>query len=484
MKIKPKAPKPEKVSTRTSTPKASISTTASPSKSIRIKRPYILPVYVKQALQKLNEAGHVAYVVGGSVRDFLLDKESKDHDLATSAEPNELCRIFPDAITVGKNFGVIKVPTHSEPPLLEIATFRQDLEYEDYRHPKGVVYSGPTEDAKRRDFTVNALFFDPKTSRILDFVGGIQDLKAGVIRAIGDPEERFREDALRLLRAIRFKTRLGFELHPETAEAIKSRAKLISKVSPERIRDELTLTWTGPRPTEALVLLSELGILEYILPEVEALRHLGKTSIPNLIRHEDLWAHLLKTLDCLVEQNPIRSATLSWAAILHEIGRPVALKANQGKTFNGHETESTKMALKISSRMKMARWEGERISSLVADHLKFRDVFQMREATLQRFIRQENFEDLLAFHRADAIAWDGNLAYYEFCSSRLKQYKKSYPHAEGITKVLDGTDLIQLGFQPGPEFSEILRFIEDLTLEGKIRTKEEALEYVVRNFVK
>jgi len=364
--------------------------------------------------------------------------------------------------------------------LLEIATFRKDLDYRDYRRPKGVVFTGPTQDAVRRDFTINALFYDPKTSRILDVTGGMDDLKNKTLRAIGNASERFREDALRLLRAIRFKTRLGFKLEAGTQEAILARAKLITKISAERVRDELTLMWTGPQPSEALKLLSELGLLAIILPELEALK--GVAQVPSTHKEENLWGHTLKMVQTLVEQNPVRSANLLWAAVLHEVGKPMALKANKGKNFNGHEIESAKLAQIITQRFKMSRADADRISMMVGEHTKFKEVFQMRESTLQRFIREPNFAELLALHKADATASDGNLAYYEFCSNRLEAFKQSSELLSA--RLVDGKDLIQLGFQPGPEFSEILNVLEDLALEQKLKSKEEALEYVLKNFVR
>jgi poly(A) polymerase len=439
-----------------------------------------LPPYVREALQKLNDAGHVAYVVGGSVRDFLLNRESKDHDIATSATPDQICELFPKSVTVGKAFGVIKVPTGTEPPLLEIATFREDQEYQNHRHPTSVVFSGPYQDAQRRDFTINGLFYDPKTGRILDSVGGGDDLQSKVIRAIGNPSERFKEDALRLLRAVRFSTRFGFQIEPATATAIHARARLITKVSAERIRDELNGMWTGPRPAQSLQLLAELGLLDLILPEVESLK--GVPQIPATRPQEDVWSHVLRVLDHLAAQNPKRSSVVCWAAILHEVGKPIASRLNGGKNFNGHELEGAKLVERITNRLKMSRLEINQIVALVSDHLKFKDVFQMRESTLQRWIRQPYFEDLLALHRADATASDGNLAYYEFCAHRYETFKKA-PSIE-IQKLVDGKDLIQMGFSPGPEFSEILRVVEDLALEKKLSSKEEALEYVVKNFVK
>ena len=451
-----------------------------PLKSIRIDRPFVLPLYVREALQRIDESGHVAYIVGGGVRDFLLGKEPKDLDIATSADPDLLCELFPNAVTVGKAFGVIKVPVGSEYPLLEIATFRQDLEYRDHRHPKGVVFSGPFQDALRRDFTINALFYDSKSQRILDFTTGLEDLRSKVIRAIGVPSDRFKEDALRLLRAVRFKTRLGFQLEEKTREAIESRAKLITKVSAERIRDELTLMLTGPLPAQSLELLSELGLLKLILPELEDLK--GVAQIPSSHPNEDVWHHLLKMMELLARFKPIRSSTLAWAAALHEVGKPVVAKVNKDQNFYGHELESAKLSKKITLRLKMSRSESEQIVALVGNHLKFKEVFQMRESTLQRFVSQDHFEELLELHRADAVASDGNLAFYEFCLHKLLSFKNS-PLTDSL-RLIDGNDLIQIGFAPGPEFSDILRVVEDLVLESRLKTKEEALEYVVKNFVK
>jgi poly(A) polymerase len=436
---------------------------------------------VKDALQKLDDAGHLAYVVGGSVRDFLLGRESKDHDIATSAGPDELCALFPDAVTVGKAFGVLKVPLRGKgtAEFLEIATFRQDLEYRDHRHPQGVLFAGPSEDARRRDFTVNALFYDAKTSRILDTVGGLDDLKARVIRAIGDPSERFKEDALRLLRAVRFSVALDFRLDPETAKAVQARARLVTRVSSERVRDELTLMLTGPRPGEAVSELSRLGLLGQVLPEVEALKGL-KLPAGESTRMQP-WTHTLKVLEKLAAQVPARPPVLAWATLLREIGKAAAARRSGGKNFNGHEKDGARLAFSVAERLRLPRADCDAISAMVGDQLKFRDVFQMREATLLRFVRQPGFAELLAMHRADATATDGNLAYYEFCASRLDQVRRE-PADAG--KLLTGEDLIQLGLRPGPRFSEILRTVEDLALERRLRTKEEALEYVVKHFVK
>jgi tRNA nucleotidyltransferase/poly(A) polymerase len=272
---------------------------------------------------------------------------------------------------------------------------------------------------------------------------------------------------------------LGFSLEASTQEAIVARAKLIAKISAERVRDELTLMWMGPQPSEALSLLSEFKLLSIILPELEALK--GVIQVPASHKEENLWQHTLKMVQTLVTQGPVRSPNLLWAAILHEVGKPIALKINLGKNFNGHEIEAVKQVQLITQRFKMSRADCDRIAILVAEHTKFKEVFQMRESTLQRLVRAPHFEELLALHKADATSSDGNLAYYEFCASRLEAFKQS---SEPISfKLIDGTDLIQLGFQPGPEFSEILNVLEDLALEKKLKSKEEALEYVLKNFV-
>jgi poly(A) polymerase len=427
--------------------------------------------------------------VGGSVRDFLLKRPIKDHDIATSATPDEICELFPNAITVGKAFGVIKVLVgkNDNTVEVEIATFREDLDYKDHRHPAKVRFSGPQEDALRRDFTINALFFDPKTSRILDPTGGIEDLVAKKVRAIGQPIARFEEDALRLLRAIRFTTTLGFELEEETLKGLRSRVKLIRHVSGERIRDELTRMLLGPNPGPALEMLADTGLLKQVLPELEALR--GVSQAPTYMRsasrdsnENDIWATTLRTV-CFIAKNSLeRSVALSWAMLLYDVGKPAALKANDGKNFNGHEIQGALLARVIGERLRMTRVDTERVASMIEDLLKFRDVFKMREATIERFVRLPYFDELLELHRAQASSSDGNLAFHEFSAYRRKLVLGSA--LRDPARLIDGKDLIQLGFFPGPEFSAILRTVEDLVLERKLTTKEQALEYVVSQFVK
>jgi poly(A) polymerase len=432
-----------------------------------------IPAPVRDILAQLDAAGFVGFLVGGCVRDSLLQRTTHDYDIATNGSPDELERLFPNAITVGKQFGVLKIPVDGGLDPVEVATFREDLEYKDNRHPVGVRFSGPEEDARRRDFTINALFYDPKTQRILDTVGGIEDLGKRVLRAIGEPQARFKEDALRLLRAVRFSTTLDFALDPSTLAALKAQSRLISKVSHERIRDELSRMLLGPRPAEAFRLLSDCDLLAWVLPEVEILK---RTEQPTYVQR-NLWLHTLKVIETCARQNPTRGLGLAWASLLQEIGKPVAWKKSGEKSFAGHDREASATAEKIAQRLKFSAEAQHEVSHLVRDHLKIREVFNMREATLQRLIRDPLFPDLLALHRAAATATDGNQACWEFARSRHQEFLASPP--ADLSKILTGEDLIALGLKPGPRFSEILRLVEDRVLERGIETKEQALEYVL-----
>ncbi len=439
----------------------------------RIERPIPVPSVIREALASLDAAGFVGFLVGGCVRDFLLQRPTKDFDIATNATPDEIEKIFPGSLTVGKQFGVIKVPA-SDGSIVEIATFREDLEYKDGRHPVGVKFAGPEEDARRRDFTVNALFYDPKTQRILDTFDGLADLQARRIRAIGTPTARFKEDALRLLRAIRFATTLGFEIDPATLEAIRTQARLITRVSGERIREELGRMLRGPKPATALALLSDCELLPWILPELEALKRVQQPSYVQ----RNLWLHTLKVVETCTLQNPERSEALAWASVFQEIGKPIAWKKSGEKSFAGHDREAAAAVEKIAARLKFSVDTASAVSTLVRDHLRLREVFNMREATLQRLIRSPLFPDLLALHRAAATVTDGNQACWEFARTRHQEFLNSPP--VDLSQILKGEDLIALGLKPGPKFSEILGAVEDQVLERRIQTKEQALEFVLK----
>lgn len=453
-----------------------------PSKWIRIDRPFPLPEEVKQVIQRLDSAGFVAYLVGGCVRDFLLGMPVKDYDLATDARPDSILKLFPESLLVGKAFGVFKVPIERlltravgrvsavdlTGKFVEIATFRKDLGYEDHRHPVGIEFSGPDEDAARRDFTINALFYDPKSQQIYDSVSGLNDLDLGVIRAIGNADTRFREDALRLLRAVRFSIRFQYEIEPETWSALRDRARLIQRISPERICSELDLMLVLRDASDAVELMSESGLLGLILPEVEYLKKRNAFQVTlRLLNH----LHLGKVFSA----DSRTDLGLLWAALLMRTGKEKSLGI-------GYEQESIKFVEKIGKRLRFSNQRLELIQLLIENHTRFRDVFRMREVTLQRFVRLKFFDTMLELHRADALATDGNLAHYEFAHSVWSDAMLS--PSENAECRLTGDDLIQLGFAPGPRFSQILEEVDDLILERKISSKDEALEYVLNKFVK
>jgi poly(A) polymerase len=446
-KKKPKAPKRPGGSKPTPSSKAPTNSTANPSKWIPIDRNFPLKAEAKAAVARLDGAGFSAYLVGGSVRDFLLGLPIKDFDISTDASPDEVAELFPEAIEVGKAFGVMKIPfaTESgETELIEIATFREDAEYTDYRHPKSVRFAGPEEDASRRDFTVNGLFYDPKTKRILDCVGGFADLQAKKIRAIGDPNERLREDALRVFRAVRFAVRFGFRIDEATWSALVENARFTRKVSAERVRDELALMLKGRNPREALRMLRELGVASLWIPEAAKVKP--------------------AVFDAIDADPEPRSSAFVFAAAFSEAG--------------GEDTEKSLQS--ACDRLRLSGEEKKRVIDLVLDLPKFNDVFQMREATLKRWAMEPHFGELLQLHRAIARATDGNMMADEFLRKIQEEVSTGHP----AEKILTGADLIQLGFSPGPSFSEILRTVEDLQMEKKLESKDQALEYVVRHFVR
>lgn len=442
-KKKPKAPKRPSGSKPTPSLKAPTPSTDSHSKWIPIEKSFPLPASAKEAIAKLSAAGFSAYLVGGAVRDGLLGLPTKDFDLATDASPDEVEELFPEAVDVGRAFGVMKVPFEGG-DVVEIATFREDAEYSDYRHPKSVRFSGPEEDARRRDFTVNGLFYDPKTRRVLDCVGGFADLQAKRIRAIGDPSARLREDALRVLRAVRFAVRFGFRIEEATWRALVENARFTRKVSAERIRDEFSMMLRGRRPHEAIAMLRELGVVSLWLPEIAKVK-----------------ASVFAALD---EDPAPRSTALVFAAALSEAG--------------GEEPEKSLQS--ACDRLRLSGDDKKRVIDLVLGLPKFNHAFRMREATLRRWVLEPYFDDLLHLHRAIARASDGNLMAYRF----LKKLRDEAVTGPASEKLLTGGDLVTLGFSPGPRFSDILRVVDDLQLEKKLRSKDEALEYVVKHFVR
>jgi len=419
----------------------------------------------------LRAAGHEALFAGGAVRNLLLERPVADIDIATSATPDQVEALFTHTIPVGRQFGVVLVVLDGVP--FEVATFREESGYQDGRHPGAVRFSDARRDALRRDFTINALFLDPETQELYDFVGGRADLEAGLIRAVGDPADRFDEDKLRLMRAVRFSAELGFRIDEATYREICLRSGEIGVVSQERIGVELLKILTGSDPAEGLRLLHRTGLLTVILPEVEAM--VGVDQPPQFHPEGDVFVHT-----CLMFEHADRPGpALALGILLHDVGKPPTFRIEERIRFDGHAEVGADMAEVICRRLRLARELSDRVVELVRHHLRFMHVRAMKESTLKRFLRIAHFEDHLELHRLDCISSHRDLSNYEFCRSQLALLGQ-----EAIRPVplLRGKDLIQMGFKPGPVFSQILGQLEDLQLEGSINSKELAIEWLHRNW--
>jgi poly(A) polymerase len=438
-----------------------------------------------EIVARLRAAGHQAWFVGGCVRDLLLGREPKDFDVATSAPPAQVLTLFERTFSVGAHFGVVLVSSEApgrpgEEIMTEVATFRSDGAYSDGRHPDAVRFStSPQEDVRRRDFTINGLLLDPEVlarsgrlnDAVLDFVGGVEDLHAGWIRAIGDPAERFTEDKLRMLRAVRFAARLAFELQPATAGAIRQLAPDVSQVSRERIREELTRMLTEGHAGRAFTLLEATGLLVQVLPEVSRMK--GVAQPPQYHPEGDVWVHTLLLLDGLAAGCPL---ALAWAALLHDVGKPATFRVAPDRIrFDGHVEVGVRIAEEICRRLRFPNYETEQILSLIANHMRFADVRKMKESTLKRFFRLQNFDQHLALHRLDCLASHGSLELYDFAQHRFETLPQEQVRP---TLLLNGKDLIQAGYQPGPQFAEMLAMAEDAQLERTIETREQALAVI------
>src|SRR3984885_7864599 len=419
---------------------------------------------------RLRAAGHQAYFVGGCVRDLLLGRPPKDFDVATSALPDQVLTLFDKTFSVGAHFGVVLVC--SGEIVTEVATFRNDGAYSDGRHPDAVRFStSPEEDARRRDFTINGMMMDPASDAVLDTVGGLQDLNAGVIRAIGNPTDRFAEDHLRMLRAVRFAARFAFDLDPATARAIERFAPEVNQVSRERVRDELTRMLTEGQARRAFELLDSTGLLAQVLPEVVRLK--GVAQPPQYHPEGDVWVHTLMLLDGLPAGTPV---ALAWGALLHDIGKPATFRVAPDRIrFDGHVEAGVRIAEEICKRLRFPNYETEQILALIDNHMRFADVRKMKESTLKRFFRLHNYDQHLALHRLDCLASHGSLELYDFARERFETLPKEEvrPHL-----LLSGKDLIEAGYRPGPQFSQMLAMAEDAQLEGTVHTRDQALALI------
>ncbi len=432
----------------------------------------------------LRAAGHQAYFVGGCVRDILLEREPADYDVATDATPDRVQQLFPHSLAVGAKFGVIVVTEDSgadSSTQVEVATFRSDVGYSDGRHPDQVVYAvTPQEDVQRRDFTINAMLLDPGTNEILDFVGGRDDLRAGIIRAIGGPADRFREDKLRMVRAVRFAARFRYAIEAATFNAIVQSAPAVHEVSPERLRDELTKILTEGAARRGFELLDETRLLPELLPEVARMK--GVEQPPQFHPEGDVWTHTLIMLDGLAAGC---SPTLAWGVLLHDVGKPPTFTPPSGPNgrirFDEHVEVGTRMAEEICRRLRFSNDDTAQIAALVANHLRFKDVPQMKPSTIKRFVRLDRFEEHMELHRLDCSSSHGHLDNYEFVRRFLAETPPEQVHPP---RLLTGDDLISLGYRPGPPFHAILEAVEEAQLNGKVTTREAAMRLVEDSFKK
>lgn len=420
--------------------------------------------------RRLTAAGHTAFFAGGCVRDKLLGQEPEDYDIATSATPREVLALFPGSNEVGAHFGVVIVNQSGHH--VEIATFRTDGSYRDGRRPESVSFSSPEDDARRRDFTINGMFENPETGEIIDHVGGLADLKTGVIRAIGDASTRFNEDGLRLLRAVRFSARIGFTIEPVTASALRECAHLLERISPERIRDEFSKIITSQRRRAGVEQLVESGLIAHFLPEL--LPTIGCDQPPEWHPEGDVFTHTMIMLGMLEADAPLE---LCLAVLLHDIAKPPCRTIDpDGRIrFNGHDALGAEMAERILRRLRYPNHVIEDVVTMVARHMQFMNVQKMRVAKLKRFMAEPTFGRELELHRVDCASSNGFTDNYEFLQAKEADFA-----AEPLIPppLVTGRDLIALGLSPGPRFKEILEIIQTEQLEGRILQREAAMEFL------
>jgi poly(A) polymerase len=447
--------------------------------------------FAVEVVRRLREAGLETYWAGGCVRDELLGLRPKDHDVATAARPDEVQRLFPRTVAVGASFGVVEVLGPRTPEgawnKVQVATFRSDGAYSDGRHPDSVTFSSAREDALRRDFTINGMFLDPLDGTVHDFVGGRADLEARILRAIGDPRQRFTEDRLRLLRAVRMAARFELAIDPDTEKAVREMAGGIGAVSAERVADELRKLLVDPHRARGLRLFLDLGLAARVLPELLPMKGLPygppRPDGPGLPvpgrpgggEGDDLWGHVLAVLDRL---GPAPSFPLAFAALLHDVGKPRTVGRTPDRyTFHGHEHVGRRLAEDIAERLRLSNDETGRIAWLVEKHQVLCDVRQMRTSKLKALLIHPGIGELLALHRADALAADRGVEHVEYCERLLREWT-----AEDLNPapLLTGHDLLRLGLEPGPQFKQLLDAVREAQLEGAVKTSREALEMVER----
>lgn len=426
----------------------------------------------RKICQVLRDNGYIAYFAGGCVRDMLLKVAPKDYDIATNAMPDTVSKLFPKSITIWKNFGVVRVLLPEGE--YEVTTFRWDGPYLDGRHPSEVTFSTPEEDAQRRDFTINALFYDPFEERVIDFVGGINDLKNGIIRTVGEPYKRFSEDYLRLIRCARFSARFKFKIEEKTLKAMKELKSGIKKVSAERIRDEITKILTEGNPKQAFEILYETSLLDEIIPELSQLKDVPQP--PEYHPEGDVLTH---TLLCLEKLPQNTSLILALGVLLHDIGKKNTLVIDERIRFPKHEAIGAEISRNIMERLRFSKNEIESVCWLVKNHMCLLQFPQMKKSTKTRLFLNPLFPSLLELVRIDILASHGDLSLLENVYQEWESFKSEPPK---IKPLLRGKHLVEMGYIPGPIFKEILREVENAQLEGVINSEEEARQYVLKRW--
>jgi poly(A) polymerase len=424
-----------------------------------------------EIVSRLNAAGFQAFWVGGCVRDFLLGREPQDFDIATDAKPEQVEKLFKRTIAVGRKFGVMIVVEGGHQ--FQVATFRAEADYQDGRRPEKIIFANAESDASRRDFTVNGLFYDPLTKKTHDWVGGEKDLRAKIIRTIGKPEERFGEDHLRLLRAVRFAAQLNFKIEPKTFAAVKKLAPKIKLISAERIRDELLKLFSPPHAARGLALLRESGLLEHILPELAATINCEQS--PDFHPEGSVFNHICLMLEKLP---PDANELLPWAVLLHDIAKPVTAEKDLQTGaihFYGHEKIGAEMARAILNRLRFPKKQIDEIVACVLHHMQFKDVKEMRKSTLRRLLLRETFPLELELHRLDCLGSSGDLEIYDFLFEQAEELKKKPAIRPPL---LTGKDLIALGMKPGKEMGALLHEIREKQLQDELKTPCQAKAWV------
>ena len=425
-----------------------------------------------EIVHRLRGLGHEAYLAGGCVRDMFLGTTPRDYDVATDALSEQIKARFPDSVAVGAKFGVVLVRSGSAQ--VEVATFRREHDYLDGRRPESVSFTrSAKEDAQRRDFTINGLLFDPVEEKYHDYTGGRKDLESRLIRAIGSPAERLAEDKLRMLRAVRFAARLGFDIESKTMEAIRAHREEIGEISAERIRDEMNRILTEGGARRGFELLDETGLLSAILPEVGAMK--GVPQAPEFHPEGDVWTHTLLMLEQL--ENP--SVTLALGVLLHDVGKPATIRFAERIRFDGHVEEGARLTVQALERLRYSRAEIEQVTALVQHHMRFGHVTQMRESKLKKFLRLPDFGEHLEIHRLDCLSSHRNLANYDFVRGKQAELPTEELRPP---RLATGEDLIAAGYKPGPAFKKILTELEEAQLEGTVTTKDEAMAWVRERF--